>query len=183
MRNQSIASFAALLIPFMLLLSYTLAIYSYNFNDEQATVINYVQGKGELGDFTARESEHLSDVRRVMQKVDVLLGLLAVTIAVLGVYLSKKKELGKGLLWGGGIGVLLLFFFVVLSILDFNGLFNAFHHLFFAPGSWIFSSEDKLIQLFPLEFFVNITKRILIIGGLMNLGAIIAGLVVTRYKS
>ena len=48
-----------------------------------------------------------------------------------------------------GIGL-----FVTWSIVDFNGMFNFLHSLFFADGSWLFNAKSLLIIIYPTAFWI-----------------------------
>jgi uncharacterized membrane protein len=48
--------------------------------------------------------------------------------------------------------------------------FEFFHRLFFLPGSWLFSYQDTLIRLFPMQFWFDTTLTISFLsftGGLL----------------
>lgn len=173
--------FIILLVPLTLLSSYTIAVASYNFNDGQSSVITYVQGKGESdANFTQREIEHLDDVKQVMDGINRFFALVTIITIFLAAYLSHHNMLGKGLFWGGIAGGAVAVLVSLIGLLNFNGLFNQFHVLFFTAGSWLFSPEDKLIQLFPLPFFIEMTKSILIITVLLNGAVSVIGWMMRR---
>ena len=53
---------------------------------------------------------------------------------------------------------LLLAVLVVLGlwgVIDFNGLFAAFHGVFFPQGNWTFSIDSLLICMYPLGFWMG----------------------------
>ena len=174
--------FVILGVPFVLLSSYNITLAISQTNNEQASVISYVRGSEELdGNFTQRELEHLADVKRVMNFMEMLFSLLAILVIVLAMLLYKKELLGNGLLWSGLTGMTLTLLIILVGVFNFDELFSKFHLLFFKPGSWIFSPEDRLIQLFPLTFFISMTKSILTNAALLNITSIIAGLMIRRY--
>ncbi|WP_165246674.1 lipoprotein intramolecular transacylase Lit [Adlercreutzia sp. ZJ141] len=41
------------------------------------------------------------------------------------------------------------------AVFDFNGLFAAFHGVFFPQGNWMFSYESLLICMYPIDFWVG----------------------------
>ena len=43
----------------------------------------------------------------------------------------------------------------VWGMVDFNGLFAAFHSLFFVDGTWTFSYDSLLISMYPLDFWMG----------------------------
>ena len=53
---------------------------------------------------------------------------------------------------------LLLAVLVVLGlwgVIDFNGLFAAFHSLFFVDGTWTFNYDSLLISMYPIDFWMG----------------------------
>jgi integral membrane protein (TIGR01906 family) len=45
----------------------------------------------------------------------------------------------------------------ILAYTNFTVFFTAFHRLFFEGDTWLFSYSDTLIQLFPLQFWIDAT--------------------------
>ncbi|MFR7649951.1 MAG: DUF1461 domain-containing protein [Eggerthella lenta] len=41
------------------------------------------------------------------------------------------------------------------GLVDFNGLFAAFHSLFFVEGTWTFNYDSLLISMYPIDFWMN----------------------------
>lgn len=187
MKNLSFAQrmatiiFALWLALFLPLLSYKITLSTFSLNEAQTNVVLYLKEQVELeNQFTQREREHLADVKNVMKGVDILFGILAVIIVIGAVYLYNNNMLGKGLFLGGITGAVATSIVILINVLNFNGLFNQFHLLFFEPGSWVFSVEDRIIQLFPLSFFTEMTKRILIITLLLNGALSVVGWIMRR---
>ena len=59
----------------------------------------------------------------------------------------------------------------------FDAAFSLFHGLFFAAGSWTFDpSTDRLVQLFPEQFWIETTVAVGVV-------AFTAGLLVARFAS
>ena len=52
----------------------------------------------------------------------------------------------------------------VIALTGFDAAFRQFHLLFFTNDLWQLSSADRLIQLFPQDFFLETT---LLIGGVV----------------
>ena len=45
----------------------------------------------------------------------------------------------------------------LVAYASFGVFFTAFHHLLFEGDTWLFSPYDTLIQLFPVEFWMDAT--------------------------
>lgn len=106
--------------------------------------------------YNERELSHMVDVKNLVQvALRVWLALLAL-VALLAVW-AKRSGWWKGylqaLVRGGWLTVGLVVAILVLVAVSFNGLFTAFHALFFEGDSWLFLYSDTLIRLFPLRFW------------------------------
>jgi integral membrane protein (TIGR01906 family) len=133
-------------------------------------VVAYVSGSGDellVDVFTADEVSHLSDVRAVVSVGRIMFMLSGVVFFlvlfsgywVFGVH--RLVVLRRLLLYAGVIN--LVFALLVISgiVFWFDGLFTAFHGLFFADGTWQFSSSSNLILLYPQTFFVDMGTAIM----------------------
>jgi uncharacterized membrane protein len=145
--------FSCILVLVVLLSSYELVVFFTDFTPEQQQVINYVHGRGELAGFTEAEVEHLGDVRYVMAWSWWVL-IFGLAVVVLG--------RGQGLFFAGVLGICIMFILVLMQSLSFDYLFYWFHRLFFTQGSWVFAADSRIIQLFPLEFFMRMAQRIFV---------------------
>jgi integral membrane protein (TIGR01906 family) len=100
-----------------------------------------------------REQAHMADVRTVFRG----LWVLAIISAVVLFAASRRRD--RSATWravrGGALG--LTVGVVVLggvALVAFDQLFEAFHEVFFPPGSFLFDPRtDRLVQLFPFQFW------------------------------
>ncbi|HLC19632.1 MAG TPA: DUF1461 domain-containing protein [Candidatus Nanoarchaeia archaeon] len=147
-----------LLVLLCFLLSYHLTIATLSLAPEPQEVFDFLYSDHLLGGFTPSEISHLYDVKKVMNgTAAVFFVVVLLTVSVVLHNFDKKAFLLAGLTVFSIVFLLLL-----LAFFHFNQLFASFHSIFFAQGTWIFPSDSKLIQLFPLSFFITLTKRILI---------------------
>jgi integral membrane protein (TIGR01906 family) len=122
--------------------------------------------------FDASAVSHLADVRRVIAAAQYATWVLAVLLGVwLGVELSRgqRRQAGHGLLAGAIWCAALVVLAALAGTLDFDALFSAFHGLFFAAGTWMFTSDSLLIQTFPEQFWATAAA---VWAGLILLGAV-----------
>ena len=142
-------------------------------NDE---VLNYLKnGKNnnliENDFFNEREKRHLLDVRNLVQGalsiyyfVITLFLLSIITLFLLMNFnfmgISRKLLIiltfGSLLTFlGAGLGYL-------LSSLNFNFAFGAFHKTFFNPGTYLFNPEfESIVVLYPEKLFLDLLVRVI----------------------
>lgn len=118
--------------------------------------------------FSDKELHHLRDVR-VLYALAVKLSWigLALLLLVIAASLLKAQSLKSGavllfkrLRLAGALILLLLLLIGLYALLDFTGVFYAFHHLAFTNDLWLLNpQEDLLIQLMPEPFFTDYLAR------------------------
>lgn len=162
-KNKLVFVISIILISIIL---FTLNIRGTAFNQKyypsqtEENLINYLQhptASPELiSEFSANEQSHLKDVQNIF-----LLNTIVLAIAlILFTTLLPKIKIYKTLIFGG-ILTIILTIILVLLILNFDKTFTAFHHIFFT-GNWQFPQASLLLTLFPKQFFMQMTKRIII---------------------
>ena len=100
---------------------------------------------------------HLNDCYQVISKAGwLLLGCLVLGVACLAHVFFRCSRRAFGLSLAIPAGGVLAGFGAALAwlALDFNGLFAAFHGLFFQEGTWTFPWDSLLICMYPLDFWV-----------------------------
>jgi len=81
----------------------------------------------------------------------------------------------KSLNYGGKVTVAVMLFLGVLSLLFFDFIFAIFHKIFFPQGNWLFAADSLIIQTFPLEFLVSISRNIFILTLFLGILFILSG--------
>ena len=124
---------------------------------EQAQLA-YVAPGSERYTLDSEAISHLDDVYAVVQLAR-LVALIALALAVAGFahlrYYGKQPLAARAMV-GAGVGVLAVFAVAgAWAAVDFYGLFQAFHGLFFSAGSWVFSYDSLLICMYPENFWVG----------------------------
>lgn len=128
--------------------------------------------------FNEREVGHLEDVKSLFQLgYGVLLGtfLYGVFFILASVFWWKdRRNIGLGLLWGGGLSLAVMLALGITIAVDFNGFFLRFHMLSFANDLWLLDpSHDYLIVMFPQGFWFDAALYIALAA---LAGAVITGL-------
>ncbi|WP_302964102.1 DUF1461 domain-containing protein [uncultured Adlercreutzia sp.] len=101
---------------------------------------------------------HLEDCNRLITGASSWLGMIGVAALIVAVLLGVRRQwaaLAFMLRMGPAFLVALLAVLGVWGIVDFNGLFAAFHSLFFVDGTWTFSYDSLLISMYPLDFWMG----------------------------
>lgn len=145
----------------------------YLFNDQELSFL----GNQRLPDgsplYNERELGHMLDVKLLLQlMVRVWIGLIIVLAIVLFWAWRGKwlNELGRAFSHGGWLTLGLIAAILIAIAVSFDGLFTAFHRLFFQGNSWLFLYSDSLIRLFPLRLWQD---GFIAMGVLTALGAIL----------
>lgn len=127
-----------------------------------------------------REIAHMRDVRGVF----AWFGLLALVAAAGLVALHRgSRRLGHPERWWSSVaaGARWLLVAIVLggivTVVAFEAAFEVFHRLFFAGGSYTFDPRtDRLVQLFPFDFWLETTLAIGVVVVVLAIGvAVVAG--------
>ena len=139
-------------------------------------ITDYLSGKAERmtvqGEeaFSDKENLHMQDVRGLVRLLNVLrVSSGALVAALLLLLLLRRREdrenallaALRGLTVGACFWVLLSAIIGILAWLDFDGLFIAFHRLFFRNDLWLLNPHtDLLLALMPTELFVWYLRQI-----------------------
>jgi len=134
-------------------------------------IMKYFRSNAELEYFTNTEKNHMSDVKSLINIMQVVYYCAAVISIILFFYCyyTFKKEgvkfiriITKSVLYSSIAAIIFLVSLFVMSVFYFNLLFMMFHLIFFPQGNWMFDSSSLLITLFPEQFFFDIALRIFI---------------------
>ena len=167
----------------LLLLAYFLVLGLTPMTIEQTQTIDFVQKGSELQlNYTAKEYSHLEDVQDVMKGVKIvfIVGLLL----LFGLVVYSWKDRKRLLKYGGVSTVVFVGVVLMFSLVAFKYTFTFFHQIFFPQGNWQFAVDSLLIQTFPLEFFISISRNIFLLTlGLGILFIVISYLLKHDHKS
>ena len=103
-----------------------------------------------------RERAHMRDVRGVFIGFFVVAGILAVVaIAIAATRHADRRVATWRSVRAGALGlVATLVVAGIVALVAFDALFEIFHRLLFAGGSYTFDPRtDRLVQLFPFQFW------------------------------
>ncbi|MBS3108278.1 TIGR01906 family membrane protein [Candidatus Woesearchaeota archaeon] len=172
---------------FILLLSLNLHVYNEKFylkefeknnvydNIEKESVlenykllIGYFKNKNDLENsfFNEKEKLHMIDVKRLVNLSGKILYISLILLVLLISYAIYKKDfddLRSGLAIGNAITIMIIVLLILFVMFDFGSVFLNFHLGLFSNDLWQLNpATDKLIQMFPEEFFFDAFINILI---------------------
>lgn len=137
----------------------------YLTNDEPIDYLGNLQNFQGQKIFTESELSHMVDVKQVVQ--GALLAwyiIIGLSVAILGWFLimAQWSSLRQALRAGGWVTLGLIVALLIFLLVSFDTLFDRFHRLFFADGTWLFDQSSTLIRLFPLVFWRDAFALVLI---------------------
>ena len=147
-------------------------VFQHMFSDENGTIYQC---------FQPHEAEHMADCRKLIRLAEILrlvFGLTGLAIVFAGILMPKRRKgIARGVIIGlvsaGAVGTVLL----IWGVIDFDGLFTAFHRIAFTNDGWLLDPRtDLLIRLMPTKLFIRLAARIL----LWVMGAAIVMAIVAR---
>lgn len=142
-------------------------------------MINYLRGKDENLDMVAtidgkprevfgqREKDHMVDVKKLFIGGRLLRDrgffLMAISLILLiRVSSNRVKDIYRSTLYAGILSMTMMIILFILMQIDFYKYFTYFHEIFFNNDLWILNPETEvLIQMLPLEFFIDISTRVI----------------------
>lgn len=117
--------------------------------------------------FGQREKQHMIDVKELFVKGQMVriisLGFVLTSVMIIVLVSNKRKrDVYQSILWSGIAPIVLMVILYILVKIDFHKYFTYFHKIFFTNDLWLLNPKtDVLIQMLPLEFFIDISTRII----------------------
>jgi integral membrane protein (TIGR01906 family) len=108
--------------------------------------------------YNDRELSHMLDVQDLIRYAMIAWIILGIFLLIVRYMFWRWKRLSdyfRALSTGGWLAVGFIVAILAGVLIDFDGLFTAFHRIFFAGDTWLFYYSDSLIRLFPMEFWSN----------------------------
>jgi integral membrane protein (TIGR01906 family) len=129
-------------------------------------LINYLNGKEQLNNFyNEKEKMHLQDVKDLLNKLSLLFYISLIFSLSFLIYFIYKREykLIFNSFFIASLSVIIIIFISLLIFVNFDKFFIKFHEIFFSNDLWLLNPEkDNLINMFPLQFFYDITRKIFV---------------------
>ncbi|MDP3765282.1 MAG: DUF1461 domain-containing protein [Nanoarchaeota archaeon] len=134
-------------------------------------VINFITGKNDKPpqEFNEREKQHLFDVRKAVRISTILLYILIILFVLLLIvssFILKVNNyitsfVGKVLVFGGFLTVIMAVSLFLLINSDFSKTFESFHRLLFEKGTYTFDpAKEMIVKLYPEKLFMDLGLKI-----------------------
>jgi len=128
-----------------------------------------------------REREHMRDVRNVFAAF--YLAAAAGAIVLVGAYVVARSRGARSrvafwrrLAGSGKVIAIVTVVGGVTGVLFFDTAFEVFHRLFFPAGTYLFDpTTDRLVQLFPEQFWVETTIGVGVVVIILSVGLALQG--------
>jgi integral membrane protein (TIGR01906 family) len=138
-------------------------IIDYFENDEPTLRIVVNTGEDEVALFSPRETEHMEDVKGLMQAVfrlnEVAVAYTLTYITAVFVWSRRPaRALAKQALAGLAAGLALVAVVGAFAVTGFEAAWDRFHRIAFRNDLWQLDADrDRLIQMFPEPFWEDMT--------------------------
>ena len=102
------------------------------------------------------EVRHMGDVRGLVQACFILwlVALTAGAASALRLHRTGRADaIRRGLRLGSMITIGAMALIGIAMLVSFDAIFDGFHEIFFAPGTWTFGDEETLRRLYPDAFW------------------------------
>lgn len=111
--------------------------------------------------YNEREVKHMVDVKVVMNAA-FMVQAVTLALSLASFFWLARRSVSRGSAWQSvarGCAILLATLLAIGAVvyLSFDVFFVFFHRVFFSGDSWLFAYTDTLIQLFPVQFWIDAT--------------------------
>jgi len=156
-----IVIFVYLLIWHIMLYGY-IAFFSNDLESLKKTIIHYLLIQHsidflQINELNIYERRHLFDVKLLFRSLSHLfLYITSYNVVFFIIAKQYEKRITIKWRWVSYLGLLpLIIISSLILAFGFSPIFNDLHSFFFPPNSWIFPKDSTLIQLFPLNYFLQ----------------------------
>ncbi|MBI2148686.1 DUF1461 domain-containing protein [Candidatus Woesearchaeota archaeon] len=158
-------------------------IYQKFDNQSHATLLvhnllDYFSNESYLIDvYSPKETKHLRDVKELINNLQTLFFILLFVFIFSLMFIKNDiyENLSRIFIYAFYILLAIILLLYLFSFFSFDFLFDNFHKFLFTDDSWILSNDSLLISLFPISFFFDAFKRILIISLIFGFSLFLSG--------
>ena len=185
-KKYAVTSYVDISMPDLMNVTKEMMSYLKGDREKLSDINANIAGIPDTAFFNGREVAHMEDVRGLfVGAVYLRYILIAVGIlCIIAVKLLKGKVfsfLSNVLTFGTLITLAITAVLVFLIAGDFEKYFILFHHIFFNNDLWMLDpATDNLINIVPQGFFMDMSKRIMIVFSAFILSMIGSGVVLKK---
>ena len=151
--------------------------------EDELQITTYISGE-EVDFFTERAIDHMVDVRNLFdggRVIFIVCIILFVVTLVVVVFNKTLSSISKAYLYTACAATGLFAIIALIAVVSFDFAFEWFHHIFFFNDLWLLNYYDRLLNIVPTEFFINISIYIGLLFVCFMAMMIVGGEVLRRY--
>ena len=161
-----------------------IGISEEDLNKTTDVLLGYIKGENKTLDiecringitrpvFNDREKGHMLDVKSLYDGAIVIRNVSFVIFVLSFIYIGRSKELFIGYKYSLSLVGFIMAFILLFCLMDFEGFWLAFHHLFF-PFNDLYILDpryDILVMMVPEGFFFDLCVLIVVSTSVMLVG-------------
>lgn len=161
-----------------------IGISEEDLNKTTIVLLGYIKGENKTLDiecringitrsvFNDREKAHMQDVKNLYDGAIIVRHVSFVIFVLSFIYIGRSKELFIGYKYSLSLVGLIIAFLLLFCLMDFEGFWLAFHHLFF-PFNDLYILDpryDILVMMVPEGFFFDLCVLIVMSTSVMLVG-------------
>lgn len=161
-----------------------IGISEEDLNKTTDVLLGYIKGENKTLDiecringitrqvFNNKEKTHMQDVKNLYDGAIVVRNVSFVIFVLSFIYIGRSKELFIGYKYSLSLVGLIIAFLLLFCLMDFEGFWLAFHHLFFSFNDlYILDPRyDILVMMVPEGFFFDLYVLIVASTSVMLVG-------------
>lgn len=161
-----------------------IGISEEDLNKTTDVLLGYIKGENKTLDiecringitrsfFNDREKAHMIDVKSLYDGAIIVRNVSFIFFVLSFIYIGRSKELFIGYKYSLSLVGLIIAFLLLFCLMDFEGFWLGFHHLFF-PFNYLYILDpryDILVMMVPEGFFFDLCIMIVVSTSVMLVG-------------
>lgn len=122
--------------------------------------------------FNDREKAHMVDVKNLYDGLIIVRNVSFIIFVLSFIYIGKTKSLFIGYKYSLSLVGFIMTFILLFCLMDFEGFWLAFHHLFFPFNDFYILDPryDVLVMMLPEKFFFDLCILVVVSTTMMLVG-------------
>ena len=120
--------------------------------------------------FNDREKAHMVDVKNLYDGLIIVRNVSFIIFVLSFIYIGKTKSLFIGYKYSLSLVGFIMTFILLFCLMDFEGFWLAFHHLFFPFNDLyiLYPRYDVLVMMLPVGFFFDLCVLYFVLRKFLN---------------